>query len=375
MITASALKIHVWMNFPSHHQSGLFASLLRHGVNLQVTYYEEVSAQRLALGWSANDNGAPWECFLSRVGVTAVERLAQLHDYVHIIPGYGSPLLRELVVAACRQHIAWCHWSEVSRPGWRWWARLLTKMRHARKVNRHALGAFAQGVLARQDFIRWGMAPEKIADLTYSVDFDASAAIAEQSITDFAAGRGVFLFVGRLDHGKAIDVQLQALARLRTEAASWCLVLAGSGDAQPYRKLAVGLGVADQVLFLPPVPWEQIAAIHQAGDVLLLPSRYEGWGAVANEAAASGKALILSTACGAAWHLINPGVNGYLVAAGSADSLAGAMRHYIQGGRALAGVHGKQSRALHEAFTCDRMAQRMLACISGWQGNAAGVPS
>lgn len=375
MIAASALKIHVWMNFPSHHQSGLFTSLLRCGVDLQVTYYEQVSAQRLALGWSATDSAAPWEFFLSHSGVTPCDRLTQLRDYVQIIPGYGSPLLRELVVAACRQDIAWCHWSEAARPGWRWWARLLTKMCHARKVNRHALGAFAQGVLARQDFMRWGMAPEKIADLTYSVDFDASAVVPEKCITDFAAGRGVFLFVGRLDHGKAIDVQLKALARLRGEAATWCLVLVGSGDAQPYRTLAAGLGVADQVLFLPPVPWERIAAIHQAGDVLLLPSRYEGWGAVANEAAASGKALIMSTACGAAWHLINPGVNGYLVAPGSAESLAGAMRHYIRGGRVLAGVHGKQSRELQEAFTCDRMAQRMLACISGWQGSGIGVPS
>jgi len=375
MTTASALKIHVWMNFPSHHQSGLFASLLRRGVDLQVTYYEEVSAQRLALGWSGTGDGAPWECFLSRSGASAVERLTQLHDYVHIIPGYGSPLLRELVAAACRQNIAWCHWSEAARPGWRWWARLLTKMRHARRVNRHSLGAFAQGVLARQDFMRWGMAPEKIADLAYSVNFDASAAEPEKSITDFAAGRGVFLFVGRLDHGKAIDVQLHALAKLGKAAASWCLVLVGSGDTQPYRTLAASLGIADQVLLLPPVPWERIASIHQAGDVLLLPSRYEGWGAVANEAAATGKALIMSAACGAAWHLINPGVNGYMVAPGSAESLAGAMRRYIQGGRALAGMHGERSRMLHEAFTCDSMAQRMVACISGWQGNADGVRS
>lgn len=361
-------RIHVWMNFPSHHQSGLFASLRRQGVDLQVTYYEQVAGHRLALGWSAGGEMDAGELFLSQAQLTPVQRLLQLRDYVQVIPGYGTPLLRQIVMEASRQDIAWCHWSEASRPGWRWWLRLAVKMQHARRVNRHALGAFAQGVLARQDFMRWGMQPEKIADLTYSIEFDAAPAAPDQTIVEFANGRGVFLFVGRFDHGKAIDVQLKALAQLSDPERRWCLVLVGSGDFTRFRRQAEILGIADRVLFLPPVRWENIAAVHQAGDVLLLPSRYEGWGAVANEAAACGKALIMSTACGAAWHLVSPGENGFLVSAGSSRSLANAMQYYVQGGRELATAHGAQSRRLYNGFTCDRMALRMLNCISSWQG-------
>lgn len=361
-------RIHVWMNFPSHHQSGLFASLRRKGVDLQVTYYEQIAAHRVALGWSAGDEPEQGELFLAQSEFTPVQRLLQLRDYVQVIPGYGTPLLRSLVAEASRQDIAWCHWSEASRPGWRWWVRLAVKMQHARRVNRHALGAFAQGVLARQDFMRWGMAPEKIADLTYSIDFDPARAVPEQAIADFSGGRGVFLFVGRLDHGKAIDIQLRAFARLSDPDRSWCLVLVGSGDPVSFQQMAEALDIADRVLFLPPVPWERIAGVHKAGDVLLLPSRYEGWGAVANEAAACGKALIMSTACGAAWHLVTPGENGFLVSAGSVNSLANAMQKYVQGGRKLAAAHGAQSHRLYDGFTCDRMASRMVACISSWQG-------
>ena len=65
-----------------------------------------------------------------------------------------------------------------------------------------------------------------------------------------------------------------------------------------------------------------IAQWLRRADVLVLPSLFDGWGAVLNEGASAGKALISTTECGAAWHLIRHGDNGFRVQAGSEKALA-----------------------------------------------------
>jgi len=365
-----ALKLHVWMNFPSHHQHGLFRSLRRRGVDLRVTYYETVSVDRKALGWGQSTEQEGYESFLHELGISPEQRLQQLADYIHVMPGYGSPLTRQVVANACRMGIRWCHWSEPARPGWRWWARWLTKYRYAQQVNRYSIGAFAQGVMARNDFVRWGIRPEKIAYLTYSIDAAgvgeslASSIEVDERITQFAAGRGVFLFLGQLIHRKAVDVLLRAFAALDTP--DWCLVLAGNGDAEKYRALLQQLKLEQRALLLPAARWDQVGTLYRASDVLVLPSRFDGWGVVANEAAMHAKALVMSSACGSSWHLLQPGINGYVATPASVASLAAAMRHYVQGGRELAHVHGLESRNISASFSCDAMAEQMTKALNGW---------
>ena len=365
-------KVHIWMNFPSHHQSGFFNSLIAAGVELQVTYYDQITRERIALGWGNEGKLAPWECSLSLQGITAIQRLEATADHIQVIPGYGCKLLREIRDAACRQGLAWCHWSEASRNGLRWYARVFTKRRHAALINRHAIGAFAQGMLARIDFLRWGVRADKIADLAYSVDLASDDTVPDETISEFANGRGVFLFVGRADHAKALDVQLRAFALASRNTDRWCMAVVGGGKQEQYQEQARCLGVQDRVLFVPAVPWSRVAGVYRAGNVLLLPSRYEGWGAVVNEGCHYGLAIISSPASGAAWHLVQPGINGFWADPGDADSLAAAMQRYVCGGVALAERHGARSRALVADYTCQAMATRFLNVIDSWTANAAG---
>jgi len=364
------LKLHVWMNFPSHHQNGFFCSLRQQGVELLVTYYETVSAERKALGWGESSAQEGCEFFLHELGVSPEQRLQQLADFIHVIPGYGTALTRRVVAHACRTGIRWCHWSEPAHPGWRWWARWLTRYRYAQQVNRYSVGAFAQGVMARNDFVRWGIRQEKISYLTYAVDVTgsedmASAPVeADERITEFAAGRGVFLFLGQLIHRKAVDVLLCAFAELN--APDWCLVLAGNGDTEKYGAQLQRLQLQQRALLLPAASWDQVGALYRASDVLVLPSRFDGWGVVANEAVMHAKALVMSSACGSSWHLLQPGINGYVATPASVASLAAAMRNYVRGGRELAHAHGEESHRISAGFSCDMTAERMIKILRGW---------
>lgn len=365
LIQPRLLKIHFWWYFPSHHLNGLFEALIARGVDLKVTYYEPgVFSDRVALGWSDAAPTKHWESSLQELKISATQRLGELADYIQIIPGYDTSMLRSLSEIASRLNITWCHWSEPSYSGLRWWVRSPIKMLYARRVNKYALGAFAQGIMARLDFMRWGIRSDKIADLTYAVPSSKACSEPDKRILDFANGRGIFLFVGQLIRRKAIDVQIRAFAKLNTK--SWCLVFVGAGNLEKYANLVANLGLSESILFLPPVRFDAIASIHKAGDVLLLPSRFDGWGVVANEAAENGKALILSTSCGAGWHLVKPGINGFLVEPGSVTSLTSALRHYVNNGRSLAVQHGNESKRVVQFYSCDASALRMIATLRSW---------
>jgi glycosyltransferase involved in cell wall biosynthesis len=175
------------------------------------------------------------------------------------------------------------------------------------------------------------------------------------------------MFLGSLIHRKGIDILLRAFQAAGEALAGWTVILVGSGrDRAKYEQLTARLGVADRVFFRGPVQPAEVWNVVAASDVVVLPSRFDGWGVALNEAASMGRALIASDRVGAARHLLESARNGFSVAAGDVQSLAAAMSAY---GRcpALARDHGAQSLKLIEPFTPDRNAQRFCHAIRTWQ--------
>jgi glycosyltransferase involved in cell wall biosynthesis len=266
------------------------------------------------------------------------------------------------------------HWSESSRPVWRSYISWPVKRWFARLINRHALGAFAQGELATQDFVRWGVRREKIAHLFYAVRGVPRNTQPDQVTSNFIAGRTAFVFVGSLCHRKACDVLLDAFARLKPPLDRTALVLVGDGpQAAGYRQQTNAMGLTDRVLFRGVVPVTAVGSVLTVCHVLVLPSRFDGWGVVLNEAASAGLALIATEKVGAACHLIEPGLNGFRVTAGSASSLAAALRSYAQDA-GLAAVHGAHSRGLFSRVTPEHNVMRFVTAIRGWLADRSEWP-
>src|SRR5207302_1253664 len=134
---------------------------------------------------------------------------------------------------------------------------------------------------------------------------------------------------------------LDAFARASKDADSkWSLLLVGNDRSEgAFEKRARTLGIASKVLFRGPMPPKDLATALRASDVVVLPSRFDGWGVTLNEGASAGLALVGSDACGASDHLISPGENGFVVEAGDVDSLARAMHAYVADAE-LAAQHG-----------------------------------
>lgn len=365
------------MNVPSHYQSAFFQALeKRDEVDLRVIYFHGSSTDRAEEGWGSAHVYPSFESAVDDAEEVSdmVAGLPDWQERIHIISGYFSS---ELIDFFCENKIQWCHWSEM--PGIRL-AELLgfriplfrllhplmlgCKSREGRRIRNHALGAFGQGLLARRAFRFMGVPEGKVADLYYSPDGLQERAPCSE-ILSFAKGRKVFLAVGALCRRKGIDVFLKAFSKLKTD--DWCVVLCGldrSGGA--YQALAEKLGIADKVLFLGAYPVERIAEVYCAANVFVLPSRFDGWGAVLNEAASLGLPIIGTDLCGASWHIIDDARNGCRVRAGNVWSLAAALRAYVRNPD-LADKHGSEARKLfRETFTPEENASRLVNALIQW---------
>ncbi|MEX0929742.1 MAG: glycosyltransferase family 4 protein [Balneolales bacterium] len=125
-----------------------------------------------------------------------------------------------------------------------------------------------------------------------------------------------FLFVGRYIPIKGIHILLEAYKRYRDRVENpWKLYCAGAGELKEEVERVPGVV---NLGFIQP---DDLPGIMQRSRVFVLPSLYEPWGVVIQEAAASGLPVICSDACGAGPHLVQDGYNGCIVESGNTGHL------------------------------------------------------
>lgn len=110
-------------------------------------------------------------------------------------------------------------------------------------------------------------------------------------------GPARFIFLGRLVDWKAVDLLLEALARVSTEPAPTLEILGDGPMRGSLEAQAARLGLSDRVTFAGWQTQAECARRLREADALVLPSLYECGGAVVLEAMASGLP-VLATAWG-----------------------------------------------------------------------------
>jgi glycosyltransferase involved in cell wall biosynthesis len=365
-------KVAIWTVMPNHYQASFFDALRELGVDLKVCYYDHVHLDRLQMGWNPYQQLPYGEQFVSST-ISALDSIPDWRQRVHVIPGCGNAFVRKLAVHLSKERTPWVHWSEPSHPGLRSVFSFCRKRRYAKRVNQFALGAFGIGNAALRDFVVWGMRPERLALLPYSAPTSDQNVAGDIPCESFRRGRPAFIFLGSLCPRKGIDVLLRAFASLVRRNADWVLLLVGDDRSNGvYARHVEALNLQDRVFFRGVLPANLLSTGLKSAKVLVLPSRFDGWGVVLNEAASMGLALIASDQVGAAVHLIARGENGFCVKAGSAESLAEAMNAYTQS-PGLAEQHGKHSTRVVQDFSPNRNALRFMRALSSWQAMAGQI--
>jgi phosphatidyl-myo-inositol dimannoside synthase len=283
--------------------------------------------------------------------------------------GAAAPLALLAAPLGLSRSVASTHGHEVG------WARLPA----ARQVLRR-IGRDVDVVTYLGDFTRRRLEPAlgpraHLAQLPSGVDTDlfrpgaGGAQVRERhGLTD----RPVVVCVSRLVPRKGQDVLIRAMPEVRRRVPGAALLVVGGGPARGrLERLAAEAGVAEDVVLTGSVPWSELPAHYDAGDVFAMPCRsrragleVEGLGIVYLEASATGLPVVAGRSGGAP-DAVREGTTGHVVDGTSVEEVAGAVAGLLEApdrARAL----GAAGRAwVQEQWRWDVLAGRLRQLLAG----------
>jgi glycosyltransferase involved in cell wall biosynthesis len=185
---------------------------------------------------------------------------------------------------------------------------------------------------AKELMISLGLPEERVTLTPYSVDnewwMQQSAKVDREAVRRSWGAEPddvVVLFCAKLQPWKRPRDLLRAFAKGKLNNAR--LIIAGDGPLRAQlASESEKLGIAARTCFLGFVNQSQLPAVYAASDVMVLPSRYEPFAVVVNEAMCCGCPVIASDRVGAARDLIAPVNPEFIYRCRDVDALAGILR-------------------------------------------------
>ncbi|GGM81403.1 hypothetical protein GCM10010967_11560 [Dyadobacter beijingensis] len=124
-----------------------------------------------------------------------------------------------------------------------------------------------------------------------------------------------FLYAGRFVERKNLDMFIRAFHEAKNSAANgheWGLILSGEGNQKPkLQELVRSLGGDNWAQWMEPCEWYEVPIRYTLADVAVLPSTFEPFGFVTNEAMVYSMPILVSERCGSAHDLVIDGLNGF----------------------------------------------------------------
>jgi len=105
-----------------------------------------------------------------------------------------------------------------------------------------------------------------------------------------------FVYVGNLIKRKNVDNLINAIAKLNLDDIELWIV--GKGPEENYLRSLAKFIIPGKVKWFGVVPMSKASKIIRQSDCLVLPSRFDGWGAVVSESLMVGTPVICSNTCG-----------------------------------------------------------------------------
>ncbi len=180
----------------------------------------------------------------------------------------------------------------------------------------------------RAYFVKYGADPRRIFYCPYEPDYALIENFPPERVEEVKKrfglrdGRRRLVFSGRLVEVKRPDLLLEAFATIASARPEWDLVLVGDGPMRAPLEQQAAPALKDRIIWTGFIQEQGgVTAIYRASDVLVLPSDYEPWALVINEATAAGLSIVSSDVVGAAVELVRDRVNGRLFPRGNLAAL------------------------------------------------------
>lgn len=196
----------------------------------------------------------------------------------------------------------------------------MAKKFYLRKLLQHpCCYGFPGGTLQKENLVYYGIPESKCKIMPMSVSSERimkenenlpnkASLKNEYGVRD----KKVFLFVGRLEKVKNVEVLIRAFERLKEKYTDVALMIVGDGSEMQGLKRVVETRKISDVYFTGYVVFPDIIKYYKMSDVFVLPSSYEPWGLVVNEAMIMDLPVIISSAVGCRKDLVKEEKNGFI---------------------------------------------------------------
>lgn len=367
------LRIALITNMPSPYQVDLFNAIAElKKIRLRVYYLRKQSYGRL---WNNYDNIKHEAVFVREI---------RLHKHLYLSPGTYKAVLQwkpDLMVISQYASIAMqiLMWSNglLKRP-WVFWSERPTIMgaladpivTHKRirqilrkialfPVKRWPTAIWSIGTTARQIYTELTNGSIKVENFPYHSDLAAFLRI-QRSDKYRAPVR--FLFSGNLEYRKGFDTLVAAVSHLTEVTNEFEVFVMGHGSQKELVDMLPDT-VRRHFHLLGFKQMKDVPEVYANCDVLVFPSRYDGWGLSVVEAMAAQMPVIGSKDAGACIDLISEGVNGYLIDAGDSTQLWNKMLDFIRNPAQIA-VMGQLARQVSIPFDASTGAARFIDLLA-----------
>ena len=290
----SSKTVVFWQSMVTPHMYELYQQLKTDGFAVKYIATCIISTDRLSSGWALYSNGKD-DVLIIENGDDASSIIDTLPDDTqHICQGLrGNRLIREVQrLLVLKKFKYWVIIEDLNFNGIMGFLRkIYYRIEIFQRVDEF------KGILAigerSYDFFRNVLPSTSVHRFAYFLNPPGNVIIRERRPLNR------FVFIGRLDENKGLEIIFNALAHIKSLDFKFSFV--GGG---PLEKPLIELALRDhRVEYLGVLPHREINCLLQDQDVLVIMSKHDGWGAVVVEALMSGLHVVGTPGVGAAFSL------------------------------------------------------------------------
>lgn len=196
-------------------------------------------------------------------------------------------------------------------------------------------------------------------------DICSETSVRNEIFNKYAKNKDSKLLVspGRLITQKGHDILIRAIPDVINAGISVNLIISGKGGQEnTLRRIVEELHLTDSVEIVPPFEHEKLLCLMKVADLVVMPSRFEGFGLVAAEAMGVGSALIAS-GVGGLKEVVVHNKTGVLVEPENVAVLADRIVDLLKDGRLREELGRQGEEYVHNTFNVEVVAKNYISAL------------
>ncbi len=303
-------SIWFWIEMFSPHMGALASALARRGFKVFYVANHGLFKERSQQGWETPNLGKAKLILASNKNDLIQLTLKVPENSIHFSQGIRGNGQIKIAQNILRKR-GLKHWVIMEAVDDTRWYGLLKRIIYRLLFlswRNHLAGVLAIGQNTLSWIIARGMEQSRVYSFAYFLkdiknNYKSKSLKKKKKNTPFR-----FVYVGNLIKRKKVDRLIEAIAELKFKKVELWIV--GKGPEEKYLRSLSDSLIPEKVKWYGVVPMSQASKIIRQSDCLVLPSRFDGWGAVVSESLMAGTPVICSSTCGSSVVVKASGVGG-----------------------------------------------------------------